>query len=94
MWRCGAEGFIFFTVCSYWFVTEEQIDICYDDDDYCNDDELIEWYNGYQKHKIQKAKIKKELLPIAWHPNRVMNWCMSKDEKGLRKQQIVVFEII
>ena len=27
------------------------------------------------------AKIKEELLPIAWHPNRVMDWCMSEDEK-------------
>ena len=27
------------------------------------------------------AKIKEELLLIAWHPNRVMDWCMSGDEK-------------
>ena len=26
--------------------------------------ELIEWYNGYQKRKSQKAKIKEELLLI------------------------------
>ena len=31
-------------------------------DDYYNDDnynEIIEWHNGYQKLKAQKAKIKK-----------------------------------
>ena len=52
-----------------------------DDDDDCDDDELIEWYEGYQKRKAQKAQIKEELMPIAWHPDRVMDWCMSKDEK-------------
>ena len=42
----------------------------HDDDDYCNDDELIESYNGYQKRKAQKAQIKEELMLIAWHPSR------------------------
>ena len=43
---------------------------------------MIKWYDGYQKHKAQKAKIK-ELLPIAWHPERVIDWCMSGEEKRL-----------
>ena len=43
---------------------------------------MIKWYNGYQNRKAQKAKIKEELLPIAWHPNSVMDWCMPKDKKG------------
>ena len=29
----------------------------------------------------QKAQIKKELIPIAWHPSRHWDWCMSEDEK-------------
>ena len=41
-----------------WFVTQQQLNIWYDDDDYCNEDELFEWYNGYQKCKTQKAQIK------------------------------------
>ena len=45
------------------------------------DDEIIEWYEGYQKRKAQKAKIKEELLPIVWHPNRVMGWCILEDKK-------------
>ena len=64
-----------------WFVTQQQIDVWYDDDYWYHDDELIEWYNGYQKRKAQKAKIKEELLPIAWHTNRVKYWGMSEDEK-------------
>ena len=31
--------------------------------------------------KAQKASMKKELMPIAWHPSRWWNWCMSEDEK-------------
>ena len=32
--------------------------------------------------KAQNLKIKDELLPVAWNPDRVMNWCMSEDEKS------------
>ena len=48
-----------------WFVERGPIDVWYDDDYWYNDDELIEWYESYQKRKAQKAKIKEELLPIA-----------------------------
>ena len=54
----------------HWFATQQQIDIWYDGD-YCSHDyEIIECYEGYKKRKVQKASIKKELLPIAWHPSR------------------------
>ena len=66
-----------------WFLSQQQIKLWHDDDYWCDDDKLIEWYEGYQKRKVQKAKVKEELLPIAWHPNHVMNWCMSGDEKGV-----------
>ena len=73
-----------------WFVTWEGIDMWYDDyygdngghwdvDD--NEDNFFEWCDGYKKQKAQKAQIKKELLPIAWHPSRYWDWCMSEDEK-------------
>ena len=58
-----------------------QLKIWHDDDDYCKDDELIELYDGYKKRKAQKAKIKKELMPIAWHPSRWWDWCVPEDEK-------------
>ena len=40
---------------------------------------MIKWYHEYQKRRAQKAQVKKELLPITWHPDRVMDWCMSED---------------
>ena len=59
-----------------WFVTHEQIKIWHDNDDYYNDDELIEGYKGYQNTRLKKE----ELLPIAWHPLRFWDWCMSEEE--------------
>ena len=38
-----------------WFVTKGKKKLWHDDAYYCIDDELIEWYNGYQKRKAQKA---------------------------------------
>ena len=64
-----------------WFVTQQQLKIWHDDHEYCNNDELIEWYDGYKKRKAHKAKIKKELIPIAWHPSRWWDWCVSNDKK-------------
>ena len=55
------------------FVTQQQVKL--------RDDRLTGWYEGYQKRKAQKAKIKEELVPIAWHPLRYWDWCMSEDEK-------------
>ena len=71
-----------------WFVKREGVDMWHDDyddddgnhwDDDDNEDKFSEWYDAYKKRKAQKALIKKELIPIAWH--RVMDWCMSEDEK-------------
>ena len=64
-----------------WFVTDQQIEIWHDNDEYCNVDKLIEWYDGYKARKAQKVSIKEELLPIAWHPSRYCDWCMPEDEK-------------
>ena len=50
-----------------------QLKLWHDDDD-CDDDELIEWYGGYQKRKAQKVQIKEELMLIAWHPSRWRDW--------------------
>lgn len=47
-----------------WFIKLKEM--WYNDSD--NDDELITWYEGYKKRKAQKAKIKEELISIAWHP--------------------------
>ena len=64
-----------------WFVTDEQLKIWRDDDKYCNPYGLIKWYDGYQKRKTQKAKIKEELMPIACHLSIWRGWCVPEDEK-------------
>ena len=58
----------------------------WDDNDDWYDNKLIERYNGYKKRKAQKAKIKEELLPIAWHSSKYWDWCMSEDEKQEREK--------
>ena len=59
-----------------WFITQQQVKIWHDDKQIWHDDdnnEFIKWYEDYEKRKAQKAKIKEELLPIAWHPDRAMD---------------------
>ena len=34
------------------------------------DNKLYEWRNGYEKVKVQKSKIKEELIRVAWHSSR------------------------
>ena len=55
-----------------------------DDGDHWDDDAedtFFECYDGNKRRKAQKTSIKKGLLPIAWHPSRWWNWCMSEDER-------------
>ena len=49
-----------------WFVTLQEM--WYEEFD--DDDVLISWRDAYIKRKAQKAKIKEELMPAAWHPDR------------------------
>ena len=60
-----------------WFVTLQKM--WYEEFD--DDDELITWRDAYMKCKAQKAKIKEELMPVAWHPDQWWNWCVPEDEK-------------
>ena len=36
--------------------------------------------------KFLKSKIYNELLPISWHPDRVIDWCFDEEEKKDLKQ--------
>ena len=63
-------------------VSQRQLKLWYDNDDWYDDDEIIEWYDGYIKRKAQKAKIKEEFLPIAHYPDRVMECVRQKTRKG------------
>ena len=65
-----------------WFVTMERVRIWYDYCEYHDDDDednFFKWHEGYEKRKAQKESIKKELMPIACHPSRYWDWCMSED---------------
>ena len=53
-----------------WFATHQKIKIWHNGDEYCNDDEVLEWYKNYEKWKAQNSKTKEELLHIAWHSSR------------------------
>ena len=72
-----------------WFVTQDQVKLWLDYDGYYWDDDdddddkdtLVEWCDGYKKRNAQKAQIKKELMPIAWHPSRWRDWCVPEDVK-------------
>ena len=64
-----------------WFVTQEEVKLWHDDNDFYDDDEIIEWYDGYQKRKAQKAKIEKEIMRIAWHPSCRWDWCLDVNKK-------------
>ena len=64
-----------------WLVTQRQMKIWHDDAYYCNDNEMIECNDEYEKRKVQKASIKEEFMPITWYQSRYCTWCMSKDEK-------------
>ena len=48
-----------------WFVTLQEM--WYEEFD--DDDEFITWRDAYIKCKAQKAQIKEELMPVAWHPD-------------------------
>ena len=58
-----------------WFVTLQEM---WHED---FDDEIITWRDAYEQRKIQKAKIKEELMSVASHPDRWWNWCVPEDEK-------------
>ena len=42
---------------------------------------LLAWHIKFEKRKALNKKICEELMPIAWHPKRWQNFCMSEDER-------------
>ena len=64
------------------FVTQEM----WHEEEFDDDDELITWRDAYEQRKAQKAKIKEELMSVAWHPDRWWNWCVPEDEKKEREK--------
>ena len=44
---------------------------------------LLDWPTKIEKWKAVKKELNEELMPVAWHPNRWQDWCVSEDEKKL-----------
>ena len=42
---------------------------------------LLAWHTKFEKCKALKKELNKELMPAAWHPNRLRDWCMLEDKK-------------
>ena len=59
------------------FVTQEQIDLWYDDKYIYNDHRMIEWYKCYKKRKAQKASIKKRVNAYCLASIKVMGLVCS-----------------
>ena len=68
-----------------WFITLEMIAIVSRPCCARCDFEFDEWFNAYKERKAQKAQIRDELMPIAWHPDRVIDWCFDEEEKDLMR---------
>ena len=39
------------------------------------------WNFKFEKRKALKKELNEELMPVAWHPNRWWDWCVSENEK-------------
>ena len=61
----------------------------HDDDYYCDDDQVVKWYNGYKKGKNQKVEIKEKVMLNMWHLTRMQDLCMTEDEKKKKKKEKV-----
>ena len=46
--------------------------------------DFLAWHIKFEKRKALKKKISEELMPLAWHPRRWWNFCMSENEKKNR----------
>ena len=42
---------------------------------------LMAWHIKFEKRKKLKKELNEELMPVAWHPKRWWNFCVSRDAK-------------
>ena len=64
-----------FTYIPDYFITEEM----------CRTVGKVE-FDAYKKRKEQNALIREGVLPIVWHPDRVIDWCFDEEEKDYLKK--------
>ena len=76
-----------------WFTTTHSETFHYYDDYWVNNDGVIKRHNedSHQKHKAQKAQIKKELMRVAWHASKWWDWCVPEDEKREPPKIIILY---
>ena len=57
----------------------------YDDDDNFSLEAYFEEHETFAANTFEKQmrhfQLREELLPLAWHPDRVIDWCFDEDEK-------------
>ena len=46
------------------------------------------WHNRVKQRKVFIKDIRKELMPVAWHPIRWWNWCLPEYEKKKGREPI------
>ena len=44
---------------------------------------FLAWHIEFRKRKELKKELSEELMPVARHPDRWWDWCMSEDEKEI-----------
>ena len=52
-----------------------------DDPETINHVRLMAWPNRCKQQKVCRKERSKELMPVAWHPTKLWDWHVSKNEK-------------
>ena len=50
------------------------------------------WHNRVKQRKVFIKDIRKELIPVAWHPIRWWNWCLPEYEKKKEENQFLLIK--
>ena len=62
-----------------WYITKELYQKLIDKGKDVSEIEYI--IEDWKERKRLKKCLKYELMPVAWHPDRVVDWCFDEDEK-------------
>ena len=41
----------------------------------------LAWHGKFEKRKVLKKDLNEEIMPMAWHPKKWWDFCVSGDEK-------------
>ena len=67
-----------------WWMGILSVDLNFDEDDpeIIIHVRLMAWYNRFKQSKACKTDVSRELMPVAWHPTKLMH--VRRREKGNR----------